>query len=132
MDIPKNKNLLENARGLRKNMTEHERKLWYLFLRHYPVKFYKQRIIENYIADFYCHKAKLVIEIDGSQHYEEEGTTRDKLRTKAIEKYGIKVLRFSNYEINCEFDAVCECIDNEVKERIPGSPSGRAVERQRD
>lgn len=67
--IPKNNHLLSRARELRREMTPQERKLWYLFLRKYPVKFYKQRIIASFIADFYCPKARLVIELDGSQHY---------------------------------------------------------------
>ena len=73
MTIPKDNSQLENARRLRREMTPHERKLWYLFLRKYPVKIYKQRIIGRFIVDFYCACAKLVIEIDGSQHYEPQG-----------------------------------------------------------
>ena len=67
MTIPKDNSQLENARRLRSEMTPHERKLWYLFLRKYPVKIYKQRIIGRFIVDFYCASAKLVIELDGSQ-----------------------------------------------------------------
>ena len=118
MMIPKNNGLLERARQLRKEMTSQERKLWYEFLRTYPVKFYKQRIIDSFIADFYCHAAKLVIEIDGSQHYEPLGQTRDAQRTAVLQKYGLEVLRFSNHDINTSFPAVCEQIDNTVKARI--------------
>ena len=75
--VTKDNRLLPNAKALRRTMTPHERKLWYLFLRSYPVKIYKQRIIDRYIVDFYCAKAKLVIEIDGSQHYTEQGQYAD-------------------------------------------------------
>ncbi len=94
--IPKNNKMLERAKELRREMTPQERKLWYMFLRDYPVKFYKQRIIESFIADFYCHAAKLVIELDGSQHYDEQGLAYDAERTAIIEGYGLEVLRFSN------------------------------------
>ena len=80
MPIPKGDDLLDNARKLRRDMTPQERKLWYLFLKEYPVKVYKQRIIGPYIVDFYCASAKLVIEIDGSQHYEKSGKDRDVAR----------------------------------------------------
>jgi very-short-patch-repair endonuclease len=80
--ITKNNELLENAKCLRRNMTRQEKHLWYDFLQHYPVKIYKQRIIDNFIADFYCHKARLVIEIDGFQHYTNEGKLHDAARTQ--------------------------------------------------
>ncbi len=96
-------------------MTPHERKLWYLFLRTYPVKFYKQRIIRSFIVDFYCASAKLVIEIDGSQHYEESGRQYDTERTAILEQEGLRVLRFSNREIDREFQRVCEAIDFAVR-----------------
>ena len=115
--IPKNNSMLDRARELRREMTPQERKLWYMFLRTYPVKFYKQRIIESFIVDFYCHAAKLVIEIDGSQHYEPQGQAYDEERTAILQKYGLEVLRFSNREINTDFRAVCEHIDNTVKAR---------------
>ncbi len=118
MEIKKNNNLLENARELRREMTPQERKLWYCFLRKYPVKIYKQRIIESFIVDFYCASAKLVIEIDGSQHYTDPGKNYDEKRSKIIEKYDLNVIRFSNYDINVNFDAVCELIDKTIRERI--------------
>jgi len=111
MTLPKDNALLPNAKSLRKNMTPHERKLWYLFLRSYPVKFYKQRIIGRYIVDFYCASAKLVIELDGSQHYENEAMENDIKRDDYFNSMGLKVLRFSNREIDREFAAVCEKID---------------------
>ena len=111
MEIKKNNELLPNARKLRREMTPHERKLWYLFLRTYPVKICKQRIIDSFIVDFYCASAKLVIEIDGSQHYTESGQQYDLERSAVLENYGLRVLRFSNREIDREFDAVCHAID---------------------
>ena len=117
MTIPKDNKLLGNARKLRRDMTPHERKLWYLFLRKYPVKVYKQRIIGPYIVDFYCAPAKLVIELDGSQHYDEQTITYDAERSAFLEKHGLNVLRFSNADIDSRFQAVCEQIDLTVRER---------------
>lgn len=113
-----NKNLKENARNLRKNMTPQEQKLWYLFLKDYKPRFNRQKIIASYIADFYCSKAKLVIEVDGGQHYTEEGTMNDENRTSVINTYGVKVIRFSNNDVNTNFYWVCEIIDKEVKSRL--------------
>ncbi len=110
MTIRKNRDLLSHARALRKIMTQQERKLWYLFLQSYPVKIYKQRIIGSYIVDFYCASAKLVIEIDGSQHYSDVGVAHDSRRDAYLQGLGLHILRFSNAEINQHFDRVCECI----------------------
>ena len=115
--IKKNNKLLNVAKMLRRNMTKQENHLWYDFLRHYPVKIYKQRIIDNFIADFYCHQARLVIELDGAHHYTEEGKLYDEARTEIIKKYGIRVLRFSNSDIDDRFQGVCEMIDKIIKER---------------
>ncbi len=119
MKLTKNDALLPNARRLRREMTPQERKLWYLFLRQYPVKFYKQRIIESYIVDFYCASVRLVIELDGSQHYEDDAREKDHLRDAELERLGLFVLRFSNREIEREFPAVCEKIDQTIKARGP-------------
>ena len=113
-----NKKLNSNAEKLRKNMTDQERKLWYLFLKEYPIRILRQKIIHNSILDFYCAKAKLGIEIDGSQHYTEEGILHDKERTSIIKSEGIEIIRFSNLEINKQFKSVCEYIDNEITKRI--------------
>ena len=83
-----NKDNIPLAKTLRKNMTPWERRLWYDFLRDYPVRFQRQKAIGNYIADFYCAKANLVIEIDGSQHYEDRGIEYDGQRTKYLEQCG--------------------------------------------
>ncbi len=116
--LKKNNQLLNIARILRRNMTRQEKHLWYDFLRYYPVKVYKQRIIDNFIADFYCHSARLVIELDGSQHYTIKGKTHDEARTEILERYGLYVLRFSNKEVDDNFDDVCRMIDRVINERM--------------
>ena len=120
--LKKNNKLLNVARILRRNLTRPEKHLWYDFLRDYPVKIYKQRIIDNFIADFYCHSARLIIELDGSQHYTNHGKANDKARTEILERYGIRVLRFSNKDIDEKFDGVCQMIDKVINERIDHSP----------
>ena len=107
---------LIHARCLRCNMTTEERRLWYCFLRKYPVKFYKQRPIDKYIVDFYCAIAHLVIELDGSQHYFPVGQDYDAIRSACLEKHGLHVMRFTNVDISHRFFAVCEQIDTYVKE----------------
>ncbi len=110
-----NRELVYNARKLRKEATKEERHLWYDFLRGYPKRFVRQKIIGKYILDFYCFEKKLAIEIDGSQHYDEKGRISDIDRTKNINEYGISVLRFTNGEINHQFEAVCIYIDEFIK-----------------
>ena len=114
MNIPKNNKLLHLARTLRREMTPQERKLWYLFLRKYPAKFFKQRIIGSYIVDFYCASANLVIELDGSQHYDSVGLAHDAQRDHYLRSLGLKIMRFSNADINERFEQVCEAIHNEI------------------
>ena len=118
MTVSKNNALLNNAKELRKNMTPQERKLWYMFLRKYPIKFYKQRIIDSFIVDFYCARAKLVIEIDGSQHFTQQGIAYDKERSQMLLRYNLKVLRFSNREVDSNFNYVCDTINRTIEERI--------------
>ena len=120
--LKKNNKLLNVAKILRRNMTRQEKHLWYGFLRYYPVKIYKQRIIDHFIADFYCHSARLVIELDGSQHYTNRGKTHDSARTEILEKYGICVLRFSNKDVDDNFEGVCRMIDRVINERIEKLP----------
>ena len=117
MSLPYKSTLISRAKELRKQATPQENHLWYDFLRSYPVRFQRQKTIDSFIADFYCHAAKLVIEIDGSQHYEQQGQAYDRERTAILEHYGLEVLRFSNHDINTSFRAVCEQIDNAVKSR---------------
>ena len=106
------------AKILRKNATPQERKLWYCFLASYRPRFQRQKPIDRFIADFYCSKAKLIIEIDGSQHFSEEGAQRDLFRTEKLEKHGLQVVRFSNLQIDTEFQNVCAYIDIVVKEML--------------
>ena len=110
-----NKSLVNVGKTLHKNMTKEERHLWYDFLRKYPVRFIRQKIIGHYIVDFYCAKANLVLELDGAQHYEEVGINKDMERTKYLESQGLKVVRIPNNDINNNFQGVCEFIDSEVK-----------------
>ena len=122
------------AQKLRKDMTKEERRLWYEYLRTYPVQFRRQVAFGSFIMDFYCASAKLAIELDGSQHYEEAGMTRDAERTAFLEGSGISVLRFSNTDVMKNLRGVCEQIDRVVKQRTddltrpsgPPSPKGRA------
>ena len=117
MERKHNKKLVPNARQLRKNMTKEERHLWYDFLRTYTVRFTRQKVIGKYIADFYCAKANLVIELDGSQHFEQEQLENDEMRTKYLEKFGLLVVRIPNNEIANNFKGVCEHIDQIVSKR---------------
>ena len=110
-----NPKLTDNAQKLRKNMTQEERHLWYDFLRQYPIRFLRQKVIDNYIVDFYCAKAKLVIELDGGQHFEEDALQYDAARTEKLAAYGLRVLRIPNNEIYENFDNVCEYIDYTVR-----------------
>lgn len=116
--VIKNNKMLPVARRLRREMTPQEKTLWYQFLRSYPVKIYKQRIIESFVVDFYCAEARLVIELDGLQHYTEQGKTYDEERSQILREYGLKVLRFSNREVEQQFDAVCEKIHKEIQARV--------------
>ena len=111
-----NKANIPLAKDLRKNMTPWERKLWYDFLRNYPVRFQRQKAIGNYIADFYCAKARLVIELDGGGHYTEEQSEKDAIRTKALESMNLTVLRICNLDIDRNFRGVCEQIDLTVND----------------
>lgn len=104
-------------------MTPWERKLWYDFLRSYPIRFQKQKAIGNYIADFYCAKARLIIELDGGGHYTAEQKENDRIRTKELTSMNIKVMRISNLEIDHNFRGVCEYIDLTVKKSFPHDDS---------
>ena len=110
-----NKENIPLAKTLRKNMTPWERKLWYDFLRYYPVRFQRQKAIGNYIADFYCATARLAIELDGSGHYTAELARKDEMRTKDLESMNLTVVRICNLDIDRNFSGVCEYIDLTVK-----------------
>lgn len=117
MDRKHNVSLTSNARNLRKNMTREERHLWYDFLRSYPVRFLRQKVIDQYIVDFYCHDARLVIELDGSQHFESSGKRKDEVRDIQLQSRNLAVLRIPNNEVNQNFRGVCEYIDHIVQKR---------------
>ena len=106
-----NPKLTKNARTLRKNMTKEERHLWYDFLKDYPVMVHRQKTIGPYIVDFYIAQANLVIELDGSQHYEESGSHADQLRDAYLQGLGLEILRIPNNEVDQNFRGVSEYID---------------------
>ncbi len=116
--LPYNKSNITLAKNLRKNMTPWERKLWYEFLREYPVRFQRQKAIGNYIVDFYCAKARLVVELDGSQHYNKNELLKDRIRTERLEEYKLTVIRIPNNEIDENFYGVCEYIDDFIKGKV--------------
>ena len=113
-----NKQLVPLARQLRKEMTKEEQHIWYDFLRTYPVRFSRQKVLGKYIADFYSAEAKLVIELDGSQHYEDVNAEKDAERTAFLKAYGLTVIRIPNNEVNRNFRGVCAYIDAAVKQSL--------------
>ena len=115
-----NKQLVPSAKRLRKDMTREERHLWYDFLRAYPVHFTRQKVLGKYIVDFYCAEVGLVIELDGSQHYEEVNEKNDAERTAFLQGYGLRVIRIPNNEVNQSFQAVCEYIHTEIEAALKG------------
>ena len=118
-----NKENIPLAKALRKNMTPWERKLWYDFLRNYPVRFQRQKAIGNYIADFYCAKARLVIELDGGGHYTPEQVRKDEQRTHDLNAMNLTVVRICNLDIDRNFCGVCEYVDRLVQNSLPQSAS---------
>lgn len=112
--MPYSKKNVHLSKVLRKNMTPWERKLWYEFLKDYPIKFYRQRPIGDYIVDFYCASKNLVIELDGSGHYTAEQKLKDAERTEFLERVGLRVMRISNNDVYSNFEGICEAIDRVV------------------
>ena len=110
-----NKELTPLAKQLRSEMTKEERHLWYDFLRTYPIRFSRQKVLGRYIVDFYSAKAKLVIDLDGSQHYETDRVEKDAERTAFLNGYGLQVIRIPNHEVNENFEGVCAYIDAVVR-----------------
>jgi very-short-patch-repair endonuclease len=122
-----NPKLKTNAQNLRKNMTKEERKLWYDCLKKLPITVNRQKVFGKYILDFYCASAKIAIELDGSQHYEEKGQAKDEERDRCLNERGITVLRYSNREVNFYFQEVCEDIRSHLIRQpcgLPPSPQG--------
>ena len=113
-----NKQLTPCAKQLRKDMTKEERHLWYDFLRSYPVRFSRQKVLGQYIVDFYSAEAKIIIELDGSQHYELSAQREDAHRSAFLEEYGLTVIRIPNSEVNRNFEAVCAHIDAAVRQSL--------------
>ena len=130
MSLKYNKKLIPRAKEPRHNMTKQEKHLWYDFLCKYPVRFQRQKAIDNFIVDFYCHKAKLIVELDGSQHYSEEGMEYDSSRSDILAQYALKVIRFANTDVDKNFANVCVAIDEKVKQRLKEIPSTPAVYRR--
>ena len=120
--LERNAELKQFARNLRKNQTKEERLLWNAFLSKYPMRFRRQYIIGNYIVDFYCHLAKLAVELDGSQHCGSDAVKKDSARTAYLESQGVMVLRFSNLDVMRQFENVCAEIDRIAKSRAGLAP----------
>ena len=117
MSLPYEHHLIERARKLRKEATRQEKHLWYDFLKDYPLRFQRQKAIGNYIVDFYCHSAKLVVELDGSQHYDEEAERYDERRTDYLNDLGLTVLRIANIDIDRNFWGVCALIEKTIQDK---------------
>ncbi len=118
MSLPYEHPLIDRAKCLRKEATRQENHLWYDYLKYYPLRFQRQKAIGNYIVDFYCHRARLVIELDGSQHYEDDASLYDAKRTAFLNAQGLTVLRIANIDIDRNFDGACMEIDKVVHELL--------------
>ncbi|MBE6802641.1 MAG: endonuclease domain-containing protein [Ruminococcaceae bacterium] len=115
--IPVNSTLDQHAKNLRKNMTNEEKTIWYDFLNKITPRFHRQKIIGNYIVDFYCPKLKIVIEIDGVQHYDIANSLYDTKRTQFLEDLGLSVIRFDNIDIKKDFGTVVYDITTHCEEK---------------
>lgn len=130
-----NTKLTPYSQNLRKEMTKEERHLWYDFLKSVPVNVNRQKVIGNYIVDFFCHSAKVVIELDGSQHFEKDAVEYDAERDEYLKACGLTVLRYTNLDIRKRFDEVCAdiwshiCPHPSIPSEMPPSPKGRLSER---
>ncbi len=134
MNKTNNPKLKINAQELRKNMTKEERHLWYNFLKDLPITINRQKVIGNYIVDFYCAKSKVVIELDGSQHFEDKGIEYDAKRDEYLKSLGLTVLRYSNYDVNSNFYGVCTDIMKHIStsSTASGSPSPQGEGKKED
>jgi very-short-patch-repair endonuclease len=117
--LPYDHHLIELARQMRKNPTLAERKLWYEYLRHLPIRVMRQRPIDRFIVDFYCAREKIAIEVDGAQHYTDKGLAYDEERSAILAGYEIQVIRFTNHEVMNDFDGVCQQIANALTIESP-------------
>lgn len=117
MNERKNHSLTGISKVLRKNMTVQEKRLWYDCLKNLPQTVNRQKVIGKYIVDFYCASANLVIELDGNQHATEKGLVRDAERDAYLNSLGIYVLRIGNYEVDTNFNGVCEGVEAIINER---------------
>ena len=117
--MERNGQLTALSQTLRKNATKEERLLWQRFLKGYPLRFRRQYVIGDYIVDFFCHKARLVVELDGSQHYDPQALAKDRQRTAYLQAQGLQVLRFSNLDVLRNFEGVCQTIDLAATNRFP-------------
>ena len=115
--------LVSKSKELRKNMTKQERKLWYEFLKDLPLTIKRQKVIGSYIVDFYCFEKKVIIELDGGQHYSPEGKDKDEKRDKFLKEQGYIVLRYADNDVNNNFEGVCQMIDLVVKQSL-SQPKG--------
>ena len=118
MERKHNKMLTENAKILRNNMTKEEKHLWYDYLRKCPVRFSRQKVLGKYIADFYSAEAKIVIELDGAQHFEKENRIYEEKRTEFLEQYDLKIIRIPNGEINTNFEGICRYLDKQIEQSL--------------
>ena len=125
MSLEYNKNKIHRAKDLRRPMTKQERRLWYEFLHDYPVRFQRQKTIGSYIVDFFCHRALLVVELDGMQHCEIHAMEYDRVRTEFLQSAGIEVLRIPNACVDHDFHAVCDLIDQTVNTRKTSAKTRR-------
>ncbi|PKL78970.1 MAG: hypothetical protein CVV25_09695 [Ignavibacteriae bacterium HGW-Ignavibacteriae-4] len=112
--IPYNTELKLRARELRKRLTKAERKIWADFLSSLNIPIKRQKVLDNYIVDFYCSKAKLVIEVDGDSHSTKDGIEYDEHRTAVLESFGLEVIRFTNDEVLFEFNKVQDTIIEKI------------------
>ena len=117
-----NSEMLPRCKELRKSMTKQERRLWYEFLRDYPIKIYKQRSIDRFIVDFYCSRAHIAIEVDGGQHYSPDGMQYDSERSAVLARYGVTVIRITNEDVDNRFTTVCEQLDKMIKAALNNEP----------
>ena len=117
--MERNPKLRSLSQQLRKNQTKEENLLWHNFLKKYPMRFRRQYVIGNYIVDFYCHQARVVVELDGSQHYDPTQQEKDRQRTAYLQGQGLTVLRFTNLEVTRQFSSVCQTIDAACTNRFP-------------